>query len=104
MDADSIKKKVQSPTLARVIPDLSVVFTSFQCALTLSAGSVHASATEISQYFKWFPSSCVLCLVGEMVQRKLLPQLELSLLPASGVWRCVGEDHSLGCGQWHRPL
>lgn len=56
---------------------------------------------EVLQCFR---SDCVLCLVGEMVQGKLLPQPELSLLSAAGFRRCLGEDHSVGCGQRHCPL
>ncbi len=43
-------------------------------------------------------STCVLCLVGEMVQGKLLPQPELSLLSAAGFRGRLWEDHSVGCG------
>lgn len=61
-------------------------------------GSCHVSIATARH------SACVLCLVGEMVQGKLLPQLELSLLSSAGFRRCLGEDHSVGCGQRHCPL
>lgn len=43
-------------------------------------------------------------LIGEMVKRKLLPQLELSLLPAARLRRRIWEDHSVGRGQWDSSL
>lgn len=46
----------------------------------------------------------LLHLIGEMVEGKLLPQLELSLLSAAGFGRRLGEDHRVGCGQRHPPL
>jgi len=38
--------------------------------------------------------------LGKMVQRKLPPQSQLTLLSASGVCRCGREDHCVGCGEW----
>lgn len=59
----------------------------------------HNAASINSQY------ACVLCgSVGEMVEGKLLPQLKLTVLSASGFRRCLREDHSVGCGEWHSPL
>lgn len=47
---------------------------------------------------------CLCGSVGEMVEGKLLPQPELAILSASGLGRCLREDHSVGRGEWHSPL